>query len=259
MRNPAATRAFTLIEGLVVAGAVLIVIALLLPNLKRVKTVSLASLNISNIRQMGMGLGMYADANRGLPPTYGKPAWPAPGAWNLGFGPVGDGGWFEHRWLYSYAVTAALDDTKVANAGGRPTPAAIVEYNGAPASMSDYMLTHTLYASPAFFSLQTRRGAEQFGAQPLSSIVFPSDKGVLMQGMMYHFSDYGPTTACCMYDLPSPIVFGDLSVSEHVVKRLPTGTFNPYASMPLPPGVNPDDVPGGAILDTINGIAGRDR
>lgn len=250
---------FTVVEILMVVGVILILVSLLLPSLARARSVSLASVNASNMRQMAIGLRLYADSNRDGPPTFSAPAWPPSQPWNLGFGPMGNGGWFDHSWLYSYAITAEVGDTSVANAAGKPTPFPVVEYNGELASMSDYMLTHTLYAAPAFFSVETRQGVSQFGMQRLSSILFPSDKGILKQGIMYHFKDHGPVQACCVFDLPSPVAFGDLSVSEHVVKRMPKGVFNPYSTVLLPPGIDPDTVPGSAIMDTLNGIAGRDR
>ncbi len=176
------------------------------------------------------------------------------------FGPWGEGLWFEHSALYSIAVTMLLDDIRVAPAPGRPKGSYLVrEHGGKAVVFSDYFLTNTLYADPKFFRWETQIGPDQFRAQRLGDILFPSDKGILSQGAMFHYSEYGVVHACCAVDLPAPVVFADLSASEHVMRRMPPGIMNLYSNVVIAPGVNPREMRGPPVLDTVDGIRGRDR
>jgi prepilin-type N-terminal cleavage/methylation domain-containing protein/prepilin-type processing-associated H-X9-DG protein len=69
--------AFTLIELLVVVGIIAILIAILLPTLSRIQEQSRRTACLSNLRQLGSALIMYANANKGRLPN-GNP----PGIWD---------------------------------------------------------------------------------------------------------------------------------------------------------------------------------
>ncbi len=67
-------RAFTLVELLVVIGIIAVLIALLMPALRKAR---MAALNIkcqSNLRQIGLGLSMYQQEFRELMPAYNDAA-----------------------------------------------------------------------------------------------------------------------------------------------------------------------------------------
>ncbi len=59
---------FTLVELLVVIGIIALVIAMLMPALRKARDQAMAVQCMSNLRQIGMGLTMYASANKNLIP-----------------------------------------------------------------------------------------------------------------------------------------------------------------------------------------------
>lgn len=65
------TRAFTLIELLVVIAIIAILAALLLPALSAAKQRAWTTSCLSNLRQVGLGMRMFADDNRELYPESG--------------------------------------------------------------------------------------------------------------------------------------------------------------------------------------------
>lgn len=64
--------AFTLVELLVVIGIIALLISILLPALAKARKSAQAAECISNMRQIGIGIRMYAEANQSWLPTSGE-------------------------------------------------------------------------------------------------------------------------------------------------------------------------------------------
>jgi prepilin-type N-terminal cleavage/methylation domain-containing protein/prepilin-type processing-associated H-X9-DG protein len=72
MRKPSGrSRAFTLVELLVVIGIIALLIAILLPALRKARLAAEEAQCMSNLRQFGMGFQIYADSNKGVLATDG--------------------------------------------------------------------------------------------------------------------------------------------------------------------------------------------
>jgi len=63
---------FTLVELLVVIGIIALLIAILLPALRRAREAAVAASCLSNLRQIGMAFHIYADENNGWLPSPGQ-------------------------------------------------------------------------------------------------------------------------------------------------------------------------------------------
>src|SRR5687767_796712 len=68
---------FTLVELLVVVGIIAILIGLLLPALRGARESAKTVSNLSNLRQLGLGLKMYANDHAGVFPVGALPAVPS--------------------------------------------------------------------------------------------------------------------------------------------------------------------------------------
>jgi prepilin-type N-terminal cleavage/methylation domain-containing protein/prepilin-type processing-associated H-X9-DG protein len=65
--------AFTLVELLVVIGIIALLISILLPSLAAARAAAASTASLSNLRQLGIGLVMYKNDNRGAYPVHSSP------------------------------------------------------------------------------------------------------------------------------------------------------------------------------------------
>ena len=71
---PRTARAFTLIELLVVIAIISLLVSILLPSLKKAKTLARRTMCATNLRSLAMGMAIYANENDGyiVPATHGS-------------------------------------------------------------------------------------------------------------------------------------------------------------------------------------------
>ena len=253
--------AFTLVEGLIVLGVLMILISLLLPALRQTRQAARDVSGLSNIRQIAVAVAGYTTDHSDVIPTVFAPL-PA-------FSGVGDpaqtvevdgirvgGWWFDNAWMYHLALRPFLPP-EVLRAPEAPRARGRMSTSGARAViLPDYYLSDTFFALPSYWSRPTQFGPTQWGAQRMSRVQFPSAKGLLMQRHFYP-EGIGGSGRSAPQTEPRPIAWADLSASAEAPANLRPGVphfFHTGLVAPLP-----ITAVGAPVIETEDGILGRDR
>ncbi|HZZ45003.1 MAG TPA: type II secretion system protein [Tepidisphaeraceae bacterium] len=85
MNKPISRHGFTIVELLIVIGIITLLISILMPSLRRAREAANSTACLSNLRQIGMAVGLYAIDNHGfmVPKDFSDPKNPSalPGNW----------------------------------------------------------------------------------------------------------------------------------------------------------------------------------
>ncbi|MFG0243312.1 MAG: hypothetical protein ACF8R9_11060 [Phycisphaerales bacterium JB054] len=139
-----------------------------------------------------------------------------------------------------------------------PAAVGLDEMVGPMRYFSDYKLADCLYATPRYWDRDTQTGVDQWKAQRIDTIAFPSDKGFAKQMMVYHVEGHrGGYPACCVQEVDSAVLWADLSGTNEVQASLRPGVPNFwYHGHDGRVSIWAQGVP---IDATQDGVLGRDR
>lgn len=129
---PEARRGFTLIELLVVIAIIAILIGLLLPAVQKVREAAARLKCTNNLKQMGIGLHAYHDANRTLPAGYTPSGTFTYTGWQLQLLPYIEQGPLWNQSLAYLQANPGNTDTNAFPACGVPIPMFICPSNTRP-------------------------------------------------------------------------------------------------------------------------------
>ncbi|MBN8599202.1 MAG: prepilin-type N-terminal cleavage/methylation domain-containing protein [Planctomycetes bacterium] len=254
---------FTIVEVLICLGVLAILLALVLPVLSGTRQRALSIKALSNARQLGALVAAYSNSSKDLPPVFFPPVFanPSVGApWvviDFQSNKV-RGSWWSNAEMY-HLLLDPLPISNLIAPGGRTPESKEFTVGGVPTpAYSDFPLSYTLYTEPAFWTWEGQIGPRQWSPQPLTSIAFPSQKGLLWQSTVYGYSGYPEgAPACCLLNVRTAICWSDLSAASESMASLNKGTSNGWGySMIRPPTKEPNGMP---IAETEGGILGRDR
>ncbi len=246
-------RAFTISELLMVIGVLAILIAIVLPSLSKARAGSREVVSLSNCRQIGIALQLYANQYSGGPPLMFRPVearYPPDFQTVTVNGVEIRGNWFDLEARYSILL-GEFAAQGIFFAPGRP----VVPGDRAP--IPDYFLSKCLYASPEYWNRWTQAGATQWSPQRYDQVIFPSDKGLVYQSQAYGLPGQPAKQQTQGFDgVSASVLWADGSSTNQVLASLHPGEPNFFDHY------RPDQTflgQGWPIAATLSGIQGRDR
>lgn len=252
----ARVRAFSLPELLVVLGLVILLLGITIPVLASVRHRSADAVTLNNIRQIGLAVADYADTHRDVVPAIFKPVYTFGDAQRQSITtPHGiiEGHWFRNDAHYRFILPEPLPGEVLID----PRNPNGVGPWGTESNHSDFIIAHAFFASPAYWDRYNQKGPEQWAAQQLNAVAYPSAKGFVSQITVYDVPGFADGfMTCCVDEVPSAVLWSDLSASTEIQARLnpgvPNNWFHEGASLPVWADGRPID-------NTERGILGRDR
>jgi general secretion pathway protein G len=163
---PAAGAGFTLIELLVVIGIILILAALLIPGLRQGRLAANSTKCVSNLRQLGSGLMLYAVDNGGyLPPAQTE----------------NSSGGATQTWSKSIETYVGINADSVIRYGSVFTCPSEAQ---PPPGNADSVLHYTASTALESGSTLVSSGIVNYGPRRLSTIEHPSETILLAEGRL---------------------------------------------------------------------------
>jgi type II secretory pathway pseudopilin PulG len=260
-RHPQPLRAFTLIETCVVVGVLAVVLALALPALGRLRAEAKAAATLQRISTINGALSIYASTFRDHVPVFLPPieayAHRDPVFVGEVYGRVFGGFWFDHAFLYHIAFSPPLPMESLLAPNSDWTRPEVTQGVRSTRNTT-FWLSATLYADPEYWQRFGQRGALQWRPQRLSSVRFPSHKGLLHQ--VHNHSDPGlrPNQSVPLWPgVRGAVAWGDMSATMPYQRDLTTGVPNYFDHwQTMPPSFLADGWP---VHQTEWGVWGRDR
>jgi len=230
------TRAFTLIELLLVIVIVAILISLTLPALGHIrdnaKELGVQSTIGSHANIMSLYLADYRDAYPALVPRGASSS-----TYIVGGQPYVINGYFGQVYVWQFGLAEQYYD-------GRVTGELFKRPNRPPWLVSDYRYSASFMADPAFWNYRTRTGPEQWRGQRGQSVRYPSAKVLLADDRIME----GFTTG------ESGGVIALTDASARFIQR-----DDLAAPFPLGEGEWPGSWSSGRLgIHTVDGVFGRD-
>jgi prepilin-type N-terminal cleavage/methylation domain-containing protein len=256
-------RAFSLIELLVVIGVLAVVLALVLPALAKSRGQARQVSNLSNCRQLATLVTAYATDNKDVAPTLFPPVYVNP-MLNVPWSEAAigttklRGAWFDNGTKFQLLLRP-LPPLTTFRAVEFPRGGPTIEVDGQRTSLvNHFMLSDPFYADPDYWTFDKQIGPAQWRPQRLTSVAFPSAKGMIFQYVLYGRAGFETGfPACCPENMVAPVAWSDLSATDEVLGKLRWGVPNAWHhGIPAPPTTGSKATP---LMGTERGILGRDR
>lgn len=244
---------FSLAELMVVIGIVVILAGFMIPGLGKSRQAARDLGVLSNIRQVGMLVSVYMDEHRAAPAAFPPVRVPEGSEFHEKLTQYGRirGSWFTSGKLFQYLLDERLPNSVLATPG-QP------DIDSESYILGNYSISDTFYARPEYWNRRTQRGATQWAALRLDHVRYPSAKGFMLQDFTYTMPNFpSGMMTCCAEDVPSALLWSDLSASQEIQGLMSLGVPNFYDERNTVPISYWAD--GAPIRSTADGVNGRDR